>query len=233
MKKLILSLLVAVALVWSASAAPIVSFDVYFSPHNNGNETRLSWTFTGIGTFASDQIDYSDSGNGWNGVGIFINGEYWGGESFFNPNAFDKNGLGSYGPNADVISAGSFTQGSTTLQITSVSAWDYWLEPLISDDGLHQIGDFRQVFSAIGLRTGDFPLYKAGEQFSYQAGVDNYILNIPFDAFKVGVYSVTDTATFVQPWTSTIHVVPEPSTYALFGIGAIGMLIALRRKKTA
>jgi hypothetical protein len=27
--------------------------------------------------------------------------------------------------------------------------------------------------------------------------------------------------------------VPEPSTYALFGIGAIGMLIVLRRKKTA
>jgi len=27
--------------------------------------------------------------------------------------------------------------------------------------------------------------------------------------------------------------VPEPSTYTLFGIGAVGMLIALRRKKTA
>jgi len=27
--------------------------------------------------------------------------------------------------------------------------------------------------------------------------------------------------------------VPEPSTYALFGIGAIGMLMVLRRKKTA
>ena len=27
--------------------------------------------------------------------------------------------------------------------------------------------------------------------------------------------------------------IPEPSTYALFGIGAIGMLILLRRKKTA
>ena len=27
--------------------------------------------------------------------------------------------------------------------------------------------------------------------------------------------------------------VPEPSTYALFGIGAIGMLMVMRRKKTA
>jgi hypothetical protein len=35
---------------------------------------------------------------------------------------------------------------------------------------------------------------------------------------------------------STLYVsqsVPEPSTYALFGIGAIGMLMVLRRKKTA
>jgi hypothetical protein len=27
--------------------------------------------------------------------------------------------------------------------------------------------------------------------------------------------------------------VPEPSTYVLFGIGAIGMLIVMRRKKTS
>ena len=32
---------------------------------------------------------------------------------------------------------------------------------------------------------------------------------------------------------STSDLVPEPSTYALFGIGAIGMLMVMRRKKTA
>jgi len=31
----------------------------------------------------------------------------------------------------------------------------------------------------------------------------------------------------------SINVIPEPSTYALFGIGAIAMLMVLRRKKTA
>ena len=31
----------------------------------------------------------------------------------------------------------------------------------------------------------------------------------------------------------TITAVPEPSTYALFGIGAVGLLMVLRRKKTA
>jgi len=28
-------------------------------------------------------------------------------------------------------------------------------------------------------------------------------------------------------------IIPEPSTYALFGIGAIGMLMVMRRKKVA
>jgi PEP-CTERM motif len=31
----------------------------------------------------------------------------------------------------------------------------------------------------------------------------------------------------------SLKVVPEPSTYALFGLGAIGMLTVMRRKKTA
>ena len=35
-------------------------------------------------------------------------------------------------------------------------------------------------------------------------------------------------ATFTQ-----VNTVPEPSTYALFGIGAMGLLMVLRRKKTA
>ena len=30
-----------------------------------------------------------------------------------------------------------------------------------------------------------------------------------------------------------VAAVPEPSTYALFGIGAIGMLMVIRRRKTA
>jgi len=39
-----------------------------------------------------------------------------------------------------------------------------------------------------------------------------------------------------EAWTSTyfeFNAIPEPSTYALFGLGAIGMLMVMRRKKTA
>jgi len=41
------------------------------------------------------------------------------------------------------------------------------------------------------------------------------------------------TGTNFNPVTAGWTLVPEPSTYALFGMGAIGILIALRRKKTA
>jgi hypothetical protein len=36
-----------------------------------------------------------------------------------------------------------------------------------------------------------------------------------------------------DPEASGGSTIPEPSTYALFGIGAIGMLIVLRKRKTA
>ena len=47
---------------------------------------------------------------------------------------------------------------------------------------------------------------------------------------KLAFYTSTSSAS--DPGASVI-VVPEPSTYALFGIGAFGMLIMMRRKKTA
>jgi hypothetical protein len=45
-----------------------------------------------------------------------------------------------------------------------------------------------------------------------------------------GSYSYNISQVIVNPEFTAI---PEPSTYALFGIGAIGMLMVLRRKKTA
>jgi len=43
----------------------------------------------------------------------------------------------------------------------------------------------------------------------------------------------SDLVTGENSFVTLTAAVPEPSTYALFGIGAIGMLMALRRKKTA
>jgi len=48
-----------------------------------------------------------------------------------------------------------------------------------------------------------------------------------------GDINIGDTGNGYFTPLSSPNVVPEPSTYALFGIGAIGMLMVLRRKKTA
>jgi hypothetical protein len=52
-----------------------------------------------------------------------------------------------------------------------------------------------------------------------------------------GPLSVSEVRTFHfasgQFQTSDLLTVPEPSTYALFGLGAIGILMVMRRKKTA
>jgi hypothetical protein len=46
-------------------------------------------------------------------------------------------------------------------------------------------------------------------------------------------YNVTTVFNTTPGESVTVEAVPEPSTYALFGLGAIGMLMVLRRKKTA
>jgi len=53
------------------------------------------------------------------------------------------------------------------------------------------------------------------------------------------IWSATDTNNLTYQFSdvtgqlSVSQAVPEPSTYALFGIGAIGLLLVMRRKKTA
>ena len=46
------------------------------------------------------------------------------------------------------------------------------------------------------------------------------------------IFTTTFNKTYTD-WSQTVTIVPEPSTYALFGIGAIGLLMVMRRKKTA
>ncbi len=51
------------------------------------------------------------------------------------------------------------------------------------------------------------------------------------------VSTVAQTANFgggdINGQVMQVQVIPEPSTYALLGIGAMGVLMVLRKKKTA
>lgn len=72
----------------------------------------------------------------------------------------------------------------------------------------------------------------ANDSYSFVPQSSNFaILPIPLAYFNPGTYSNSLSLNIAA--TTTIDPVPEPSTYALFGIGAIGMLMVLRRKKTS
>ncbi|MEI6082473.1 MAG: lectin-like protein [Verrucomicrobiota bacterium] len=58
-------------------------------------------------------------------------------------------------------------------------------------------------------------------------GTWNDVYNSPYP------YAGNPSGNNFGPVYGVVEVVPEPSTYALFGIGAIALLIVLRRKKTA
>ena len=88
-------------------------------------------------------------------------------------------------------------------------------------------GDAFTLFNMTGgtTRSGDFASVTAGSLFFTDAS---------------GIWTATDNGLTYQFSDSTGQLtvatataVPEPSTYALFGLGAIGLLMAMRRKKTA
>jgi len=82
-------------------------------------------------------------------------------------------------------------------------------------------------------------------QGTYNASYENMLSIIPEVSwgnptiFNGGVGSLINGSAFqMQPGEAIVYkfssdAVPEPSTYALFGLGTIGMLMVLRRKKTS
>ena len=83
----------------------------------------------------------------------------------------------------------------------------------LNSSGDISAADFRQYYTpdSIGLYMGDQGMWGA--------------------SFSSTDYALGNTSAFT--FTPVTETVPEPSTYALFGIGAIGLLMVMRRKKTA
>ena len=92
--------------------------------------------------------------------------------------------------------------------ISSFDATQSFFLPLITASG-----------GISGYNTAAFSVNTAAFQNDLQGGTFNLALQ--------------DANTLSLEFTPSATSVPEPSTYALFGIGAIGMLMILRRKKTA
>lgn len=80
--------------------------------------------------------------------------------------------------------------------------------------------------SANVIAVGANPAWQSSPVEMFNGQMDNVFV-------YTGVVSSNTIAQIAAAGNPGILAVPEPSTYALFGMGTIGMLIALRRKKTA
>jgi len=92
-------------------------------------------------------------------------------------------------------------------------------------DGRIQTNNFVTYGVSGTLNTSDSPLNVNGFLVGQNRGIDGLIDD-------VGVWNRSLSSTEVANLYAA-QVIPEPSTYALFGLGTIGMLMVMRRKKTA
>jgi len=91
------------------------------------------------------------------------------------------------------------------------------------------INNYTQIYSETGsYQNPDFHGYYYNGQFNM------YVPPVGYTGPIIPRY-LNYSYTTQKNWTDSVQasVIPEPSTYALFGLGTIGMLVVMRRKKTA
>ncbi len=120
-----------------------------------------------------------------------------------------------------------FNEGNGSANISSYLQSGAWMNITCTLNGtnsnIYFNGTNVSSYSAISTNDIDINNYVIGGDFHKQ-------YNLPGELSDVVIYNRALNSNEV---TSLVKAVPEPSTYALFGIGAIGVLMVLRRKKSA
>ena len=239
MKTLLLSLLVAVGLIGSASA------QVLFEDDFSGNSVDQSkWDVTNLGGGYVTQGGSILTFNHPNfRDGAFISTK----TEFTTPFKID----GSFLPDPDYpLSVVTWRASSSyggyyndpygiTLGFffgSSVSLYYYG-----SPDDYQSLTDVSVSFNTDGWNT--YSIYDYGDSISVTLNNSTIIDKVTVSPFmRIGnkvVFTDSDNGNYSglidksSIGSVTVSAVPEPSTYALFAIGAIGMLLVMRRKKTA
>ena len=124
---------------------------------------------------------------------------------------------GNPSANFSISGAGTLTNSTahTSEQITSI--------------GMSQSAgtDTFQLLLATPLTTASNNIIK------YLPGTDNYVIPVAFSSFNAGTYSITNAANTQfavgEVINLTVSAVPEPSTYALFGLGGLALFVVCCR----
>lgn len=164
--------------------------------------------------------------------GYQISGIYFG---FTIPGVFSASD-GSFQRTSDIGSATSVLNYQTTSSATPETSFDSALSFAGQFDGQRTLG---VIFLT------DFTTFQAGGLLTFKAGTlsrRSSLLNANNVLLNPGAtYTLTESSFFsddgeggaVSLSSSNVTIVPEPSTYALFGLGALALLSAARRKRTA
>ena len=221
MKKHILSLLVSVGLIGSASAAVVLS--------NIENQVSGYASVSQSHTAAGFQVPIMGSPSM---------------ESFSSQNAYIsfQTGNDSYTLNSVTFILGSFTSSgpltwfSSNLYTDKNGSRDQPIFSLLNGSIGSQSGEFIPTSNTILTSNTKYWLglnISAAQSISYTISQQLAVTTDANYFSQDGWAMISSTANTPGSlmYSVSATAVPEPSTYALFGIGAIGMLVVLARKR--
>lgn len=262
MKTSILSLLVAVGLIGSTAASVLTGsltngLVAYYGFNGNANDMVGGNNGSVYNAFlTTDRFGNANSAYSFNGSSSYI--DLGNSPSFnFGSNNFtlscwvNVNPSDNYGyiiskyKNPDPLSYGIGTTGSSVYaffsgdtagnsingtQSLKDSNWHFLSVTFTRGDAIRAyidgtLNQTASISSAVGYQTNSQSLLFG--KLSDGSGLGPQYYNGLLD--EVSIYNRALSASEV----SQLYVIPEPSTYALLGVGAIGLLMVMRRKKTA
>jgi len=237
MKKTVLALVLAAGLTSFAGTARAQSgtdWTLSPNPNNGGASTLVQWNFTGDFLTTGFQVTTTNTVAQFSSIAF--------GGLKLGSDATIYNTLSPYIPT--VINGGTLptsyalTPGGSINDITTGGSLPItYITPMLQTNGGRYtlgftLGNNLSQYTTVFLSTpqlGDFITITQSPDQSFD-------LNVPFAVFS-GVSNTgikTNTSGFLSGTTFSFTIagnsVPEPSTYALFGLGALALIVACRRK---
>ena len=230
MKKIILTLALAAELISFASSAKADSTLTYnFTPATDPSQTLFTWNFSGDILSSGFIASTAQSGFYTLNAGFGISTDTFNTLSSY----IASSSSGGVTPRWLTVAGGTITDVTSgqSLTLNQVGPAEALSRPGQANPYTLTVYMINNIHSANA--GGSFNI-SAGDNLVYTPGTDSIVLNIPFaDLPELNKTNSVQSGGFKGLNTVSIVAVPEPSPYALFGLGVLGMLTVLRRKRMA